>query len=98
MDTQNRTVSASVDAPERGATSADGTEEFQRIIAARAGVNDANAELRLAVRAARATGLSWAMIGAALDTSRCSAAARPSLTSARTKSGSATPQAERLTA
>jgi hypothetical protein len=41
-----------------------------RIIAARAGVDQSNAELRAAVRAAREAGDSWATIAAALDTAR----------------------------
>ena len=43
---------------------------FRRIIAARKKVKDADAELRAAVRAAREGGDSWAIIGAALDTTR----------------------------
>ncbi|HEX7589886.1 MAG TPA: hypothetical protein VF362_02795 [Demequinaceae bacterium] len=43
---------------------------FRRIIAARRGIADAEAELRAAVAAARAAGDSWTVIGAALDTSR----------------------------
>ena len=43
---------------------------FRRIIAARRQIDDANDELRAAVQAARAAGDSWAVIGAALDTTR----------------------------
>ncbi|MDR2723338.1 MAG: hypothetical protein LBB54_06400 [Cellulomonadaceae bacterium] len=43
---------------------------FRRIIAARQAVANADAELRAAVAAARDAGDSWAIIGAALDTSR----------------------------
>lgn len=43
---------------------------FRRIIAARKGVADAEAELRAAVAAAREAGDSWTVIGAALDTTR----------------------------
>ena len=43
---------------------------FRRIIAARRAVDDAEAELRAAVAAARAAGDSWTVIGAALDTTR----------------------------
>ena len=43
---------------------------FRRIIAARQQIDDANDELRAAVRAARAAGDSWTVIGAALDTTR----------------------------
>lgn len=45
-------------------------QHFRRIIAARAGIADAEAELRAAVAAAREAGDSWAVIGAALDTTR----------------------------
>ena len=43
---------------------------FRRIIAARKGIEEAEAELRAAVKAARDAGDSWTIIGAALDTSR----------------------------
>ncbi len=43
---------------------------FRRIIAARKQLVDAEQELRDAVDAARNAGDSWAVIGAALDTSR----------------------------
>lgn len=43
---------------------------FRRIIAARHGVDVAEQELREAVAAAREAGDSWAVIGAALDTTR----------------------------
>lgn len=45
-------------------------QHFRRIIAARHAVDDAEDELRAAVAAAREAGDSWAVIGAALDTSR----------------------------
>jgi len=45
-------------------------ERMCRIIAARAGVDQSNAELRAAVHAAREAGDSWATIAAALDTTR----------------------------
>lgn len=45
-------------------------EHFRRIIAARKQVDDAEDELRAAVRAAREAGDSWAVIGTALDTTR----------------------------
>lgn len=76
LDTKNRNVTASFGDPDPADTSAGGAEHLQRIIAARAGVDKANAELRLAVRAAREVGDSWAMIGAALATSRRSAVQR----------------------
>lgn len=43
---------------------------FRRIVAARTGVAEAEAELRAAVQAARDAGDSWAVIGAAMDTTR----------------------------
>ena len=43
---------------------------FRRIIAARKGVDAAEAELRAAVSAAREAGDSWTAIGVALDTTR----------------------------
>ena len=45
-------------------------DHFRRIIAARKGVEVAENELRAAVLAARDAGDSWAVIGAALDTTR----------------------------
>ena len=45
-------------------------QHFRRILAARQGVEDAEAELRNAVAAAREAGDSWTIIGAALDTTR----------------------------
>jgi hypothetical protein len=41
---------------------------FRRIVEARKAVEDAEAELRAAVAAAREAGDSWTVIGAALDT------------------------------
>jgi hypothetical protein len=43
---------------------------FRRIVAARKAVDEANAALQEAVDEARAAGDSWAIIGAALDTTR----------------------------
>lgn len=43
---------------------------FRRILAARKAVADAEQELRDAVKGAREAGDSWAVIGAALDTTR----------------------------
>ena len=51
-------------------TKARDATQFRRIIAARKGVEDADAELRAAVAAAREAGNSWTVIGAALDTTR----------------------------
>ncbi|WP_256796279.1 hypothetical protein [Terrabacter sp. Ter38] len=49
---------------------------FRRIIAARIQLADAEQELREAVRAARAAGDSWTVIGAALNISRQAAQQR----------------------
>ena len=49
---------------------------FRRIIAARNQLADAEQEMREAVRAARAAGDSWTVIGAALDISRQAAQQR----------------------
>lgn len=49
---------------------------FRRIIAAQNRLADAEQELREAVRAARAAGDSWTVIGAALDISRQAAQQR----------------------
>lgn len=49
---------------------------FRRIIAARHQLAEAELELREAVRAARAAGDSWTVIGAALDISRQAAQQR----------------------
>lgn len=43
---------------------------FRRVVAARKGVDTAEEELRAAVRAAREAGDSWAIIGAAVGTTR----------------------------
>jgi hypothetical protein len=45
-------------------------KHFRRILAARAKVDAAEAELHAAVDAAREAGDSWTVIGAALDTTR----------------------------
>jgi len=49
---------------------------FRRIIAARQNLSGAEEELRDAVRAARAAGDSWTVIGAALDITRQAAQQR----------------------
>ena len=49
---------------------------FRRILAARAHIADAEAELRDAVKAARDAGDSWSVIAAVLDTSRQAAQQR----------------------
>jgi hypothetical protein len=45
-------------------------DRMRRIIAARTAVEQSNAELRAAVRAAREAGDTWAIIAATLDTAR----------------------------
>jgi hypothetical protein len=71
-DREHRTDASTVlDDPDVAvSTSPESAERMCRIIAARAGVDQANAELRAAVRAAREAGDSWATIAAALDTAR----------------------------
>ena len=49
---------------------------FRRILAARQHIAEAENELREAVKAARAAGDSWAVIGSALDTTRQAAQQR----------------------
>lgn len=49
---------------------------FRRILAARAHIAEAEAELRDAVKAAREAGDSWTVIAAALDTTRQAAQQR----------------------
>jgi hypothetical protein len=61
---------AGLDAIDPTRVGARDARHFRRIIAARRGIADAEAELREAVAAARAAGDSWTLIGAALDTSR----------------------------
>ena len=51
-------------------TTARDATHFRRIISARKGIDDAEAELRAAVAAAREAGDSWTVIGVALDTTR----------------------------
>ena len=57
-------------------TTARDAVHFRRILAARAKLAAAEAELREAVSAAREAGDSWTIIGAALDTSRQAAQQR----------------------
>jgi hypothetical protein len=61
---------AGLDAIDPARVGARDARHFRRIITARRGIADAEAELREAVAAARAAGDSWTVIGAALDTSR----------------------------
>lgn len=51
-------------------TPAHDAQHFRRILAAREALDAADRELRDAVKAAREAGDSWAVIGAALDTTR----------------------------
>jgi hypothetical protein len=59
-----------LDAVDPSTHTARDAQHFRRIVAARQGLEEAEAELRAAVAAAREAGDSWAVIGAALDTSR----------------------------
>lgn len=59
-----------LDTLEPAVTPARDAQHFRRILAARKSLDDAERELRDAVAAARAAGDSWAVIGAALDTTR----------------------------
>lgn len=59
-----------LDTVDPATTTARNAEHFRRIIAARKGVAEAEAELRAAVAAAREAGDSWNVIGVALDTTR----------------------------
>ncbi len=59
-----------LDALDPNAHDARDAKNLRRIIAARKSVDDADAELRAAVTAARDAGDSWAVIGLALDTTR----------------------------
>ena len=67
---RKRSEATAVDAVAAISSSPATAERMCRIIAARAGVDQSNAELRAAVRAAREAGDSWATIAAALDTAR----------------------------
>ena len=70
-DPRQRSEATAVDDPAAAISSSPATaERMCRIIAARASVDQSNAELRAAVRAAREAGDSWAIIAAALDTAR----------------------------
>jgi hypothetical protein len=61
---------AALDALDPSTHPARSAEHFRRIIAARESLVAAEDELHAAVAAARAAGDSWAVIGAALDTTR----------------------------
>lgn len=65
-----------LDALDVDAHAARDATNFRRIIAARTAMMAAETELRDAVRAARAAGDSWTIIGAALDVSKQAAQQR----------------------
>ena len=67
---KNKTDETGLDSLDPKTSEARDAQHFRRIIAARRGVADAEAELRAAVSAAREAGDSWTVIGAALDTTR----------------------------
>jgi hypothetical protein len=70
-DPTHRSKATTLDDPAPAVSSSIASaERMCRIIAARAAVDQSNAELRAAVRAAREAGDSWATIAAALDTAR----------------------------
>lgn len=70
MTTKSRTEATGLDQLDPAAHVAHDAKSFRRIIRAREQVAAAEQELRDAVSAARAAGDSWAVIGAALDTTR----------------------------
>ncbi len=70
MTTKHRTDNSGLDAVDPSTHEGRDATHFRRIIAARQQVDEAENELRAAVRAAREAGDSWAVIGAALDTTR----------------------------
>ncbi|WP_151082978.1 hypothetical protein [Nocardioides cynanchi] len=70
MKLRNRKDTTGLDVLDPRKTEARDAQHFRRIIEARKGVDAAEVELRAAVKAARDAGDSWAVIGAALDTTR----------------------------
>ncbi len=70
MDAKRSHADSGLEHLDPSVTPARDAQHFRRIIAARRGIEEAEEELRAAVRAARAAGDSWAVIGAALDTTR----------------------------
>lgn len=70
MTIKTRNDSAGLDQLDPTTHPARDAVHFRRIITARKAVADAEQELRDAVKAARAAGDSWTVIGAALDTTR----------------------------
>jgi len=67
---QTDTTSSGLDDLDPATHEARDATHFRRIIAARHRIDEAEQELRDAVRAAREAGDSWTVIGAALDTTR----------------------------
>jgi hypothetical protein len=68
---QHHANTRTADDPDPASTNPPGSaERLRRISAARTAVEESNAELRAAVRAAREAGDSWATIGATLETAR----------------------------
>ena len=70
MTTKHRTDNSGLDTVDPSTHEGRDATHFRRIIAARQRIDDAESELRAAVQAAREAGDSWAVIGAALDTTR----------------------------
>jgi hypothetical protein len=70
MTTKQKHDATGLDAVSPATHPSRSAEHFRRIIAAAELVDAANVELRAAVAAARAAGDSWAVIGAALGTTR----------------------------
>lgn len=70
MTTTHRTDTSGVDDLDPGTHEARDATHFRRIIAARHRIDEAESELRAAVKAAREAGDSWSVIGAALDITR----------------------------
>lgn len=70
MATRRAREDVRLDLLDPAASPATDAQHFRRIIAARKGVDAAEAELRSAVAAARAAGDTWTVIGAALGTTR----------------------------
>lgn len=76
MTNVNHEVEHGLDQLDPKTTEARDAQHFRRIIAARKNLRAAEQELHDAVSAAREAGDSWAVIGAALDTTRQAASQR----------------------
>ncbi|UQN29381.1 MULTISPECIES: hypothetical protein [Brachybacterium] len=76
FDPAHRTTANGLDSLDPLTTPSQDAEPFRRILAAREGLVRAERELRDAVATARDTGISWTVIGAALDTTRQAAQQR----------------------